>query len=507
MFTLEIISTIMGLLLITGGILFQVNPFFRQHVLCPFCATTSTPADLNLYVISHKDPSAFASETFLYTLDAQTGKVKHTTDLNELGEIYYQKVMNGIGYVLACKGYISVSCSNDILLAIRLSDGATLWSDVLEPGSGSVITTSTVLYMENGSHLIAINLKNGLSIWRYNLQPRSYNIILDNNKLLVQEIGNYDTIGLDDHIYALRADNGEILWSHVFNSYKPNSTVAVSPVADDGHVFFINRPYPEISKVSEFDENTGELLWKKTLNVGETIDSLRIKNHYLLIETMKHKLYVLQGSDKSVIWSYAFQLSIAPQQPDYEWIYTDDIVYGLSTEIDPHTFASNRVMRAWQISDGRKLFQINLDIVGETHIVLIQNQLVFNSINDGYGGKIYNDVEVRQAQTGMLLWHKHVGQLPTLQNYPWGLSVVTSRLQSDEGTSTAYYLTGLLTGSDTRYYLPDNGELNQSILYITLYQFEPKAHMLYALNIQNGLILWQISPDALNTDPNLHVVT
>src|SRR5205807_9548563 len=106
MFILEIMSIIMVLPLNTGGILFQVDPLFRKHVLCPFCVTTETLAHANVYMISHREllPSMFASETFLYTLDAQTGKVKHTADLNKIGRIYYQKVINGISYEVVSDG-------------------------------------------------------------------------------------------------------------------------------------------------------------------------------------------------------------------------------------------------------------------------------------------------------------------------------------------------------------------------------------------------------------------
>ena len=474
---------IIVLLFIMGGILFQVNPLFRKYILCPFCVTTDTSVDSSIYIISHTASYMSASKTFFYTLDKQKGNLIHKKYLNNLGEIYYQKIIDSISYVLACRRYISYSCTDDILLAIRLSDGATLWSDVLEPPSGSVIATPTMLYMLNGSDVIAINPKDGRLIWRYKLQS-SVQITLDNNTLIVQKTG--------DNIIALRANDGKELWRHGFND---TNGYIVAPVADNGHVFVGYVPNQKASEVFEFDETTGSLLWQKKMHTEETIDSLHIENHCLLIETTDHKLYVLQGSDKSVLWSYTFPVSYALPQPNYRWIYTDDIVYGLSTEIDPQTFATNRVLRAWQINDGQKIFQTNIDIVGNFEMIYIQNDLIFTSTNDGYGYKTYNDVEARQAQTGTLLWHTHLGQLPRYGGYTFNLSVVdTTGLQVDGS-------------SDTTYYLPDNDKPNQSILYITMYYPSTHSHMIYALDGQNGHILWQVNPNTLDTNQRLHIVT
>src|SRR2546428_2644808 len=159
-------------------------------------------------------------------------------------------------------------------------------------------------------------------------------------------------------------------------------------------------------------------------------------------------------------------------------------------------------MQAWRISDGKNLFHVKLDLAGEFFMVQMQNQLILTSKNDGIYDNafnihtVYNDVESRQAQTGALLWHKHFGQPPAYnsgQFVGWNLAAInTTEFNKD-------FVFGYTT-----YSLPADGVQNSSLLYITQYNDYDDSHMFYALNPQNGSVLWQIDPDTLDIDPSLH---
>src|SRR5207253_1327777 len=109
--------------------------------------------------------------------------------------------------------------TKNMLVATRLADGATLWSETLDPGYPAVVASSTVLYVVvSNNHktfdLMAINMQNGHTIWLHEPQS-SPQIVLDKGAIFVQELANNE-IGLYEQIYALRADNGKTLWSYVF---------------------------------------------------------------------------------------------------------------------------------------------------------------------------------------------------------------------------------------------------------------------------------------------------
>lgn len=498
------------LVLVVGAVLYQVSPFIRQHLSCPWCTGASDTAAPDLYIMSHRNPGAFVSETFLYTINGRTGSVKQATDLGQMGSTSYQQVLDGISYQLFSNGVGSAPGTNDMLTAVRLSDGKPLWTKTFAPQAHVKAASATTLYvvspLQAAAILTAISRRDGHTLWAYELQSDPQ-ITLDNDALFVQEAGG--TSAPNEQFFALNAENGHILWNHFLNEL---NMIAPNPVVvDDGHVFFISQPYSyEQAAIVEYDEKTGNLLWQKQFGLGKAITALHSENQALLIETTDvslathqtvtyrpiYTLTVLRGTDKSLLWSYTLQPSSATtpdQLQDFQWIYSNDIVYSLSPSTDPQTFAEVLEMSAWRISDGQRLFQAKLDLPGDENlnVIRLSDLLVFTSRNTSLGVPAHNDIEVRQAQTGALLWHKHFGQ--TEQDDAYGLELYISDI------------TNLNTGlyGDIPDALPLNGESDQANLYLTLLQ-EPGARTLYALNRQSGALLWKVNPVTLDIDPHLH---
>ncbi len=499
---LSITCSCLLLLLIVGGVLFQVNPLIRQRILCPWCEIANPP-DTTIYAISHTgQPSTSpVTQTFLYAINGQSGQAKYVANLQKTGSIHYQMINHGVSYEIF-DNTIRFE-PNTIIQATHISDGRALWSQSLGRFTfGSAIANATTLYVYGevqtnspaSLHSItAINLQNGREVWHFDLQSDAQ-MILDKDTLYVQQDSDSKS-GVAEQFFALNANNGTELWSHPLNGFS-SSNVSV-PVADNGHVFFVSSVDKPHYLIDEFDGKTGALLWKKPFDMT-TITDFHVSHHCIFIENSQGdygypQLLVLRDSDKSAIWTSSLQTSLFTQHSNVKWTYTDNIVYSLSNEIDFRTFQTNLVLRAWQINTGKKLFQVNVGLTGGANIFRIQNQLILSSTSQTGTNTPnplpYNDIEARQAQTGALLWHSHLRHLPPYSTQPNFTFVDQGKMQSDDNGVNAYYR-------------PEIGESDSSILYIQ--ESGNDAPFLYALNRQNGHTIWQIKTDALNTDPHLH---
>ncbi len=514
MLALKIASGILLLLLLVGGILWQVKSPLLPQWICSNCGS-STLTYPTIYMARHTDISKSGLnpppiQTFLYAINGQSGKVQQTINLQSTSNIYYQKISNGVNYELFSNQ------SNSILLATTLRDGTTRWRGTFSPQFISVVADSSILYLYGSSGVIAINLQNGAQLWKDDIGNIN-DIRLADTTLIVQE-------GNKDDIVALSAKNGQELWRH---TNLTNDRV-LTPIIEDGHAFFGYHRYPSGTQqgqlsLLELDEHSGNLLWQNKIELGKADASFYIRDHCILIETTDKKLTVLRETDKSVLWSYTLPSSYNLTQHNL-WFYSDNVAYGLSTEIDPRTFAARRTMTAWQIDNGKKLFQTTIDINRDFSIYYLNDQLLFTSNYSPYMGQpdsntqpLSNDIEARQAQTGKLLWHKHLGQLPVYKGgTAWKLSLVeTSDTHSDDCSGVVCpYSQDLQNGDDlgyrpatdlhsndqgfTTFYTPGSGEQKQLAMYITLYEEASKSYMLYAVDPQNGATLWQLMPDTLS---------
>lgn len=512
---LEIASGALVLLLLVGGILWQVRSPLLPQFICPTCGSALTYP--TIYMARHTDISEGGLnpppiQTFLYAINGQSGRVQQTINLQSTGIIYYQKISNGVNYELFS------DLNNSILLATILRNGATLWRDTLDSQFTFAIASSSVLYLYGSSSVIAIDLQNGSQLWEDEISNID-DIRLADTALIIQE-------KYEDDIVALSANNGQEIWKYT----NPTNDSVLTPIVEGGHAFFGYYQYPSSTEqgqlsLLELDEHSGKLLWQNKMELGNASASFYIRDHCILIETTDKKLTVLRETDKSVLWSYTLPSSYNSAQTQYNlWFYSDGIAYGLSTEIDPQTFAAKRIMTAWQIDTGKKLFQTTIDINRDFNIYRLNDLLLFTSTYKPSLGQpdlnmepLSNDIEARQAQTGKLLWHKHLGQLPVYKGGDkWELSLVQTSDAHSDGCSIVLcpYNQDLLAGDDldyrpatdlhsndggfTTFYIPDSGGQKQSALYITLYEGASQSYMLYAVDPRNGTPLWQIMPDTLS---------
>jgi outer membrane protein assembly factor BamB len=507
---LEVIGILLILLLI-GAITLQIIAIFKGKVSCEGCGST----DPNIYLASSISTTS-STQTFFYTINAQTGKVQHTTDLRFVGNISYQKVLNGICYLLVDFSNYHSAFATD-LLAVRLSDSKVLWDYTWANIDPHIIATSTMLYLPlyspmqmSPAGLVAIQIPSGHVAWRYNFSQSStaqYSSKVQPSLLLNGStiIATWSGITHADSLVALQADTGQTIWSHTFYEADPNEGL-IKPVVDDDHLFlvtpadsFASPPLSaqQIAHLFELDLNSGSVLWQENLASEKDITSLHIVNHCLLLQTFEDALYVIQLSTKSFIWSYTVKAG-----PDgIEWVYAGNTVYGLADVINPQTFAINRVLRAWQFPQTQQIFQVNIDLSSYLDIMPFQQYIfLYRSGNyDDRNGPVYpyNDVEELQAETGALLWHKKIGQLPSKNDYYiWYLSFLPP--DNPPSYDPAY---------NPIYNIPDNGAQNQSVIFFINYQVNKENianTSLYAVNSYNGQVLWQKNVDQLNTDPSLH---
>ncbi|HEY1353424.1 MAG TPA: PQQ-binding-like beta-propeller repeat protein [Ktedonobacteraceae bacterium] len=540
------------LLVIGAGILWSLQ-LLRQ-----IFGGTNAQAYPTIYITQHREAAGQGgvlygspTSTLLYAVNGQNGKIQQTIALPDSDTTYYQKSSNGRNYeLMGTKG------GTALLVATDLRTGLLVWEDTFAQPFSSVLASATTLYLSTTSggsspetFLVAISLQDGAHLWERVLGPAQRLMLVD-QRIFVQE-------QMAETILALSASDGHQLWmSEQIGSAVPdaaNLAVLEPGIVDNGHIFFSYTDYDRHARTStgtsalprgsvllfELDERTGRLLGQSKLALTG-FASFAVQDHRLLLQTgdmagAEH-LIVLDETNMSEIWSATLQSSYDLGRDNY-WILAGESIYGFSAVLNPETYLVQPIMTAWQIATGQQLFKTMLDLSGAFNVYRENDQILLTSIDnpqeEGLFGPeaqmpLVNDVEARQAQTGRLLWHRHVGRLPLFnKGILWALSVVeTNDTACNRGvcqyqnnvqdasvdTLSSYQpVTDLYSNDDgkTTLYLSGGGAGSQ-VVYVALQAKTadslPGSMMLDALDKQTGALLWQVVPAELSV-PTMPAVT
>ena len=169
--------------------------------------------------------------------------------------------------------------------------GTLLWS--YETGSrveSSPAVSGGVVYVGSGdNHLYALDASTGDLLWSYEMGD---NVYLESSPAVS---GGVVYVGSDDnHLYALDASTGDLLWS-----YKTGAYVESSPAVSGGVVYVGSGD----NHLYALDASTGDLLW--SYETGDHVDSSpAVSGGVVYVGSDDNHLYALDASTGDLLWSY-----------------------------------------------------------------------------------------------------------------------------------------------------------------------------------------------------------
>ena len=161
----------------------------------------------------------------------------------------------------------------------NVADLRLVWSRALQPGrqQGTPLVRGGVMFMPNPRDIIqAIDAVTGDLIWEHrrdrpdDLADYMIGTLIDTNRNIAIHGELIIDTSMDDHIFALHAETGEVVWDTEILDYQVNPANQTSgPIVAGGKVFSGRscdpRGGPNGCVITAHDAATGEELWRRRL--------------------------------------------------------------------------------------------------------------------------------------------------------------------------------------------------------------------------------------------------
>lgn len=196
------------------------------------------------------------------------------------------------------EGTVYADASNGAILALRGVDGRRLWSyQAQSPVSGTPAVQNGLLYalLQDGS-VIALQASSGTLLWRTRISALAhlpgYTPLLEGSRIFLSALEPWGNV-----VYALRATDGRILWSHDMGSDNPLHTPVLF-----GSIFYLSQ---NDGSLDAWRASDGAHLWHYAPSFS-SIDWI-ISDETggtLYIKAFDNSIAVLRSSDGKLLWRY-----------------------------------------------------------------------------------------------------------------------------------------------------------------------------------------------------------
>jgi outer membrane protein assembly factor BamB len=266
---------------LTAGVLFALliglfaSQLWLRNLATPSSSTRQTqssptptpitpkgaPSSVNL-MVADSVVYAGANQT-VYALHAGNGSLlwqQHTDG----SILQVPLVVDGIVYVLAYRG----SDSQGTLYALRTSDGQPLWRFPLRTFSMPPAVEQGVVYLASPvDGVVALRASDGYLLWHASPDIPSYETHVADGVVYVSAI----TANNRSTLYALRADNGSLLWRY-------RSQASGSPTITNGVVY-----QPEPHALAALSASDGYRLWQRQVDGVSSTPTLQNGMLYMTV--------------------------------------------------------------------------------------------------------------------------------------------------------------------------------------------------------------------------------
>jgi outer membrane protein assembly factor BamB len=181
------------------------------------------------------------------------------------GVRWERRVTGRIDSLFWDSGWLLVSTANGPFMALRATDGETLWQRELgSPLSGPPATEGDRLYVPlKDGRLLALAIETGDVLWTHKFEDAAVGVATVGDKLFVG--------ARDNQMHALEAKNADSAWR-----WRTGADLLGLPAVDNKRVYFIALDHV----LRGHNRNNGSMLWKRVLPmrplsgpilVGETL--------------------------------------------------------------------------------------------------------------------------------------------------------------------------------------------------------------------------------------------
>ncbi|MEM2599404.1 MAG: PKD domain-containing protein [Thermoproteota archaeon] len=197
-------------------------------------------------IIFSYDPDGRSGDAF--ALNEATGKILWRTDV--YGSFYNFITVNALGkyyYV----GTTGTEKNPSLLIALDKGTGRMVWrAEIDERGICRLITCDNKIYVGTRGGLVICIDENGNELWRSTLENKMVtDLAYGNGKL-------YVNLEWSKILYALNAENGELVWTFNGNDY-------LSGVAFKNNLIFVKDGSGKLIALS----SNGDLVWRKEIGI------------------------------------------------------------------------------------------------------------------------------------------------------------------------------------------------------------------------------------------------
>lgn len=304
----------------------------------------------------------------------------HIAVRDSLAEVWSRDIGSGaddelrfVATPIVANGIVYALDTESELTAYRLEDGDTIWDVDLEPdeddeghvGGGIAFERDRVFVATGFGVVFAIDAKDGSIIWKQRIGipmrvpptvrgGRVFVVTVDNNLLALDardgstlwtHQGSQEIAALlggaspavdngvvvvpytSGELYALRVDNGRVLWQDNLISIRRTDAVAAlaqirgRPIIDRSRVIAISHA----GVMAAIDVRTGRRLWAR--EIGGT-ESPWVAGDYIYTITNENELICVSREDGKVMWVTGLPLFEDPEDKEDPVVWTGPVLAG-----------------------------------------------------------------------------------------------------------------------------------------------------------------------------------
>jgi outer membrane protein assembly factor BamB len=394
--------------------------FIEEYDLQPDLEEASRPINLPQAILNKDWPTASGSTHHAMPPLMLSNKLRQawTRSIGK-GSTSTARLLNG---PIAAEGKVFTVDTRGLVTAVNLKNGSILWETWTIPEQKSSQPLSGGLAYENGivfcatpaAEVVLLDAQNGKILRSFPLTapvriaPTVKNgvvfAVTINNQLEVinyktgdpvwSHSGILETAGLlggsspaisgdvvivpytSGEVYALRIDNGTVLWSESLASFQrldPVSSlfhIKARPVIEGDTVYLISHG----GQMKALDLYTGETTWMKEIG---GIRSPAVAGDYLFMVTLQNDLTCIDRLTGKVLWVNKLPLFNNPTTKEKKFLWAGPVLANDRLVVS----GSNETALVLSAKDGRLLQTLNLPGEGLLSPIIADQTLVFLTNN------------------------------------------------------------------------------------------------------------------------------
>jgi len=260
------------------------------------CTSSPVVVENKLYVVGQENhPAPFYTENhFLFAFNVENGDLIWKFNLGggaSWWSVSTPSVVDGRVYVGTTTGYVYAVDSETGKEIWRFHLGNSTWSS-------SVVYSGRVYIGADDNFVYALNAENGDLIWKFKTGGEVWSTPAVDNGVVYVSSG-------DGCVYALNAENGLLLWSRKIASY-----LGSSPTVIDGKVYvgiygriWPEENVPENGGIYALDAENGDIIWSYNTR-GDVEQSVAVVENRVYGVSQGGDIFALDAENGERIWEY-----------------------------------------------------------------------------------------------------------------------------------------------------------------------------------------------------------